>query len=324
MVKQRLSALASASRIPILALCAGLAGVLMQNRCWAEDLTTIDGKRYENVRDINPSRDGLVISYGPEADPGRTKLFFRNLPYEIRKRYNYDAFEEGLSNARFNTPISLTLNNAFRLSSLEAAKKKAQAEHKLLGFIMVWDMMFQPCKPLDEASPGGLAHFYTVFNNALVLVFVRHEDELPGVPLAVGKGFFGPDEGGMAPNMAVVTADCSQFICEIPLGGKHSTGGVREPIFRDKIAVIKQFLANPEAFAPKPVEQTNSAGTGDAGSATAQPAKADGDPAEIIPGQPLEGIRKIPQSARLLYGGIAIGALALVVAALRLLRNRAG
>jgi hypothetical protein len=41
--------------------------------------------------------------------------------------------------------------------------------------------------------------------------------------------------------MAVVTADCSQFVCEIPYGGDQSNGQIREQIFRQKIAVIKQF-----------------------------------------------------------------------------------
>jgi hypothetical protein len=42
--------------------------------------------------------------------------------------------------------------------------------------------------------------------------------------------------------MAVVTADCSQFICEIPYGGNNSNGQIREQIFRQKIAVIKKFV----------------------------------------------------------------------------------
>jgi hypothetical protein len=41
--------------------------------------------------------------------------------------------------------------------------------------------------------------------------------------------------------MAVVTADCSHYICEIPYSHKNFAG--REQIFRQKIAVIKQFLA---------------------------------------------------------------------------------
>jgi hypothetical protein len=61
------------------------------------------------------------------------------------------------------------------------------------------------------------------------------------VPAAVNQGFKGPDEGGWAPNMAVVTADCSQYVCEIPYGGENSTGPIRDQIFRQKIAVIKDF-----------------------------------------------------------------------------------
>jgi len=34
---------------------------------------------------------------------------------------------------------------------------------------------------------SDLAHFYTAFNNSLVLVFVRHEDELNQVPESVRK-----------------------------------------------------------------------------------------------------------------------------------------
>ena len=279
-------------------------------------MTTLDGKKYESVRDVKPMRDRIVFSYGPASDPGRTTVLFRNLPGDLQKKYGYDPFEEGLYNARANNPISLTLNSAYRLSSLEAAKKKAQAEKKLLGFIMVWDMMFRPARPMAAGGPNDLAGFYTVFNNAVVLVFVRHEDELDKVPDAVKKGFFGPEERGWAPNMAVVTADCSQFVCEIPLGGEHSTGAVREPIFRQKIAVIKKFLENPEAFAPKPVQQTNTE------SATVEPAKAEVNEGDILPGQRLESIRKIPQQTRLLYGGIAIGALVLVLVLVRLFRRK--
>jgi hypothetical protein len=59
------------------------------------------------------------------------------------------------------------------------------------------------------------------------------------VPKAVKAGFNGSDDGGFAPNMAVVTADCSQFVCEIPYGGNDSNGAIREPIFHQKIAILK-------------------------------------------------------------------------------------
>ena len=231
-------------QLPILALCVFSTSALALRTCLADDIDTLEGKKYENVRDVKCLPDGILFSYGTESAPGRAKVLFHNLSDELKKKYNYDPFEEGFYIARNNKPITLGLNSAFRLSNLEAAKKKAKAEGKLLGFIMVWDSMFGPSYPMGIAGANSLAGFYTVFNKGMVLVFVRHEDELDKVPDAVKQGFFGPEEGGWAPNMAVVTEDCSQFICEIPLGGKESNGTIREQIFRKRIAEIRKFLDN--------------------------------------------------------------------------------
>jgi hypothetical protein len=54
-----------------------------------------------------------------------------------------------------------------------------------------------------------------------------------------------------------------------------------------------------------------------------QPAKTDAEAGTIIPGQRFEAIRKIPKEDRILYGGIAIGALLLIVVVLRFFRSRA-
>ena len=178
-------------------------------------------------------------------------IAYTNLTDAVKEKYHYDPYETGLALARQNYVVNLTKNLAFNLDNLEAAKKKAQNENKMLGFIMEWDDNFGPQYPMEQGSGSGLAHFYDVFHDNLVLVFVSHERELGKVPDAVKMGFNGPDEGGYAPNMAVVTADCSQFVCEIPYGGKDSNGQIREQIFRQKIVVIKQFqkmldsLANP-------------------------------------------------------------------------------
>jgi len=215
--------------------------------CLAEDITTLDGKKYEDVRDVTVKPDGLFFVVTTEGSLKGVKVPFSNLPDDIKKKYHYDPYEAGLAIARQNKPMNLTLNSAFRLATLEAAKKKAKAEHKMIGFIMVWDNMFRPSEPMDDGGNNDLAGFYAVFNQSLVLVFVRHEDELGKVPDAVKQGFNGPDEGGWAPNMAVVTEDCSQFICEIPLGGDKSNGYVREQVFRKKIAEIKKFVENQEA-----------------------------------------------------------------------------
>jgi hypothetical protein len=223
-----------------LLIAAGLALVT----CRADDLTALNGKKYENVTDVKKLPDGIFFSYTMTNGVSRAKVLFSNLPDDVAQKYNYDPYEEGFYIARQNRPMILGLNRAFRLADLEAAKKKAKAEKKPIGFIMVWDSFFGQFQPMDQGGGNDLAGFYTVFNRALVLVFVRHESELNQVPDAVKKGFFGPEEGGWAPNMAVVNEDCSQFICEIPLGGKGSNGMIREPIFRAKIAVVKKYQAD--------------------------------------------------------------------------------
>ncbi|MEI9961420.1 MAG: hypothetical protein WDM76_09930 [Limisphaerales bacterium] len=209
--------------------------------CLAEDITTADGKIYSGVTDIKVKPDGLIFNLNPTNGIGVIKVPFSKLSEDVKRKYNYDPFEEGLVLARNNKVVDLKKNLAFSLADLDVAKKRAETERKPIGFVLVWDEFFQPAVPMASGSVGGLAHFYTVFRNGVVLVFVRHEDELDKVPEAVKKGFAGPDEGGFAPNMAVVSEDCSQFICEIPLGGKDSNGQIREQIFREKIAEIKKF-----------------------------------------------------------------------------------
>jgi hypothetical protein len=211
----------------------------------AEDIITLDGQKYEDVRDVALKHNGLFFVTGSGDTLKGVTVPFSNLPDDIKQKYHYDPYESGLLFARQNRVVYLNKNLAFSLDNLEAAKKKAKEEKKMLGFIMEWDSMLVPAYPMGGAgSDSGLAHFYDAFNDSLVLVFVRHESELGKVPDAVKQGFNGPEEGGFAPNMAVVTADCSQFICEIPFGGgKDSTWQTREQVFRQKIAVIKQFAA---------------------------------------------------------------------------------
>jgi hypothetical protein len=209
----------------------------------AEDITTLDGHKYEDVRDVALKHNGLFFVTGSGDSMKGVIVPFSNLPDDIKQKYHYDPYELGLSFARQNRVVYLSKNLAFSVDNLEAAKKKAGEEKKMLGFIMEWDDDFGPAEPMGKGSNSALAHFYDVFHDNLVLVFASHERELGKVPDAVKQGFNGPDEGGYAPNMAVVTADCSQFVCEIPFGGKDSTGQIREQIFRQKIAVIKEFAA---------------------------------------------------------------------------------
>ena len=223
----------------LLCLCA--AGAIA-GRLWADDISTLDGQKYQNVRSVTLKPKGLYFVVGEGSSIKGVTVPYANLPDELKAKYHYDPFEFGLKFARQNQVVPLAKGMAFSLGNLEAAKKKAMAEKKPLGFIMVWDTFFVPSAPMGQGSNDGLAHFYDVFHDALVLVFVRHESELNKVPDAVKQGFNGPEEGGFAPNMAVVTGDCSQFICEIPYGGDKSNGQIRDQIFRQKIADIKKFL----------------------------------------------------------------------------------
>lgn len=209
---------------------------------YGEDITTLNGETYVNVRDVMAKPNGLFFVVGRGDLMKGVTIAYTNLSDTVREEYHCSAYDLGLALARQNQPVSLTKNLFFSLDSLEAAKKKAKDEHKLLGFIMTWDTFFVSAHPMGHGSDSGLADFYDVFKDSLVLVFVRHENELGNAPAAVRQGFSGPEEGGFAPNMAVVTADCSKFVCEIPFGGKYSDGSIREQIFRQKIVVIKGFL----------------------------------------------------------------------------------
>lgn len=224
-------------------ILATAGGVLLPTL--AEDITTLDGHTYADVRDVAVKHNGLFFVAGAGTELKGVTVPFTNLPDALKEKYHYDPYEMGLMAARQTPIVYLTKNLAFSLDQLEAAKKKAHDEKKLIGFIMEWDSMLGPSQPMGGSDSGsGFAHFYAAFKDSMVLVFVRHENELGKVPDAVKQGFNGPEEGGFAPNMAVVTADCSQFICEIPFGGgKNSTWQTREQVFRQKIAVIKKFMA---------------------------------------------------------------------------------
>jgi len=153
-----------------------------------------------------------------------------------------DHFSAPIQAAMNGPDMTMELNNAYSLSQLDQAKQEAQLEHKPIGFIMVWGQFFdQSSGPRDKGSVSALVHFYEVFHQNLVLVFVRHESELSLVPPAVKEGYGGPDEGGYAPNMAVTDATASEFIVEIPF--KNLDGPGRDQLFADGGHKIDQWLA---------------------------------------------------------------------------------
>jgi hypothetical protein len=168
-------------------------------------------------------------------------------PISVRPAPVIDRFSGPLFSAMHGGSMALHWSSAFSLSELEQAKAKAQAERKPLGFIMVWGQFFDHEADMrSKGSDSALMQFYAVFHQNLVLVFVRHETELSLVPRAVMKGFRGPDEGGFAPNMAVVDATATEFIVEIPCRGLDCSG--RDELFAAGGRQIDQWLAtHPDA-----------------------------------------------------------------------------
>ncbi|MFZ0827995.1 MAG: hypothetical protein WAO02_11285 [Verrucomicrobiia bacterium] len=213
---------------------------LALTQCPAEDIQTLEGRTYKDISDVQVMSDGIVFSY--DTGVSRIKVPYNHLPDTVKTKYHYDPFKEGLFLARQNKPVDLQKSLAFPLDNLAAARQKAGAENKMIGFVVVGDEFFnKPARPMGKGSKDALAQFYTTFHNALVLVFVSHERELNDLPAAAKMGILGPAAGTFDPKMAVTTADCSQLVCFIPYGKDGATGYDRETVFKQKIAELKQF-----------------------------------------------------------------------------------
>lgn len=213
-----------------------------------------DVGRQKLLQPLSPQEEAALISSGAkpafiEALRAPGLLAAPDVVAAMKARLQAQA----LNAAKSAPQTTLKLTDAFSLSQIEQAKAKAQAERKPLGFVMVWGQFFdKKASTRGRGSEAALAHFYHAFKDTLVLVFVRHENELGLVPDAVKKGFNGPDEGGFAPNMAVVDATASEFIVEIPMGGGSSDGPKRDEVFRTLTPKIDQWLASHPTASAKP------------------------------------------------------------------------
>src|SRR5215831_9445451 len=82
-------------RIPAI-LGSGLllcwSAVAQDNTSAPTQITTSDGRTYQNVSVQRVDPDGLLVNYQPQpAGFGVAKLKFRNLPDSVREQYKYDA-----------------------------------------------------------------------------------------------------------------------------------------------------------------------------------------------------------------------------------------
>jgi hypothetical protein len=175
-------------------------------------------------------------------------------PATSQRVFPPDRFTADLEASKNARTRAVKLSEGFSLDQLAEASATAKREHKPLGFIMVWGVMFdKPTDTRDTGSTAALLHFCEAFKNSLVLVFVRHETQLQRVPTAVATGFTGPDEGGFAPNMAVVDATGNEFVLEVPCGPAKATGIDRDAIFKMAATKIQAWLAfHPTAVGAPP------------------------------------------------------------------------
>jgi hypothetical protein len=201
---------------------------------------TVQGGSVVNTRVIQTGLEAAII-----PDPTPRPVMLAPVARMI------DRFSGPLYAASHGPSMTLELDSAFSLAQLSQAKAKAQAEKKPLGFLMVWGQFFgHEADPQGKGSDQALVHYYEVFNQELVLVFVRHETELGMVPAAVAQGFRGPDEGGYAPNMAVTDATATEFITEIPY--KALDGAGRNQLFAAGGQKIDQWMATHPDAMPTP------------------------------------------------------------------------
>ena len=61
--------------------------VLLAESVFGEDFKTLDGKEYNNATVSRTEPDGIVV----RMTSGVVKLYFTNLPNDVRERYHYDA-----------------------------------------------------------------------------------------------------------------------------------------------------------------------------------------------------------------------------------------
>jgi hypothetical protein len=74
----------------------------------AEDITTLDGHKYEDIRDVALKHNGLFFVTGSGDSMKGVTVPFSNLPDDLKQKYHYDPYEMGLSFARQNRTLYLS------------------------------------------------------------------------------------------------------------------------------------------------------------------------------------------------------------------------
>jgi len=100
-----------------------IAGVffLIAGTAFGDDFKTIDGKEYKNVKLSRVEPDGIVLI----TTSGISKIYFTELPKEVRERFHYDA-----AKAAAYSSGQAANQEAFRKQQAELESKLAEKNNK--------------------------------------------------------------------------------------------------------------------------------------------------------------------------------------------------
>ena len=97
--------------------------LLLTVTVFADDLTTLSGKKYTGVTITRVEADGLAISH----DDGLAKVSFTDLSEELRKKYGYDPAKA----AKFNEALNASAMQRQTAELAAAAAKEYEKTHPL-------------------------------------------------------------------------------------------------------------------------------------------------------------------------------------------------
>jgi hypothetical protein len=89
----------------------------------ADDFTTINGKEYKNATVSRVEPDGIVL----KTNGGISKVYFPELPKEVRERFNYNPEKAAV----YSAEQAAALQQARKQQQEAAARQKEAVEHAL-------------------------------------------------------------------------------------------------------------------------------------------------------------------------------------------------
>jgi thiol-disulfide isomerase/thioredoxin len=109
---------------------------------FAEDFKAIDGKEYKNVTVSRVEPDGIVLV----SSSGISKVYFTELPKEVRERFHYDPMKAAVYSDRVTAS-----QDAYQKQQEQLRRKVAERNNRY------WIGEEQPQNPKDKATIAAVA-----------------------------------------------------------------------------------------------------------------------------------------------------------------------